>query len=614
VEGTIPAHGDLAFCRNAIADIYFNTRLNPATIQNTLSGTLTRNIKIEECNSGDIVRNENKGSVRQALAFVANVFKKLLGLKREAAAELADCEPIDYDLQVDSINNKSVVSVIPINLLAPAKFYQITVSGGTEGIKSINGIILDNSNSPVNPPSALPANQDYIFALKTQGVAGDETTGICDVEWIDLKVYRQPFTDPYLKEAEYRNDDLFTCAGKDTCNFDADYDQDPVTTGNQHIYQAVAKYSGSYTLKANYQWTRNDNFDPQKILDIYNNRGLCQAGDADKINRECLNNTDCAASSGDCNISLGDLSVDTDKVKNNSGRTYVTAKPVKDGQANLIIEAQAQGSTALPVQKSVRVYILMCENPWPSIKERFPVSSIINAYNFQTYYCRDAGAPGPEGDLPGAKILIPNIGNLNILENTDFEFGNLSNWISQAGSLWALEPVKSALTSEGWVINTSAGSLGSLTVNLGNAPKGILSSQAFIIEGDELKFRISGSNHQWPIVSKPDITDLANAPLGVTAVVLATKANPDDPFIIQMQATGDNTNIMRQIPWNVSAFATNRSCTSNADCNGNGTCDENGKCSPIIGIIYIYDNNAGGYIGFDDLKQFKDNSQIPIRY
>jgi len=440
--------------------------------------------------------------------------------------------------------------------------YRLSVIGGDLGVKNLTGGRLDNSTTPI------PDLQNYISAFKTRGTPGDLQSGICDVQWIDVKVYRQPFIDPAYRNSEYRSDDLFTCAGKDDCNLETDFDQDPDTSGNQHVYEAVAKFSGNFTLKATYQWSRNDNIDPQRAIEIY---------------------------------SPDDLAPDANKVKNIYGYTLTTAKPIKEATAQLVIEAQAEGSLASPVQRGFKVYLLLCENPWPSISEKFPISSIINAYNFQTYYCRDAGISGPEGDLPAARILAPDVKNLNVLENTDFEYGNLSSWTVLTGNIFDYQPIKSNLAEEGWIINTLYGIFSGTTYSFGNAPIGVLSSQAFLIEGNELKFKIGGSNNPWPadrMNSDINNTDsafeepgLLDIPLGVTAVTLDIReTTPGAIFYVRLQDTGDGTNLLREKSFDISAYQ--------------------GK----IGIIRVYDNNYDGYLSFDDLRQFKEGLAIPIRF
>jgi len=598
VEATVP-HQAEAFCRNGIIDIYFDSPIDSKTIEKIETDTLTRNINIESCTSGtlSLATDKNQGILSRSLAFIKNIVYKLFAYKTETLAALSDCTAFDnkdFYLHWGLVNDKTAVQLIPINLLEPEHYYRVRLSGGDTGIKNLNGINLDITNTPASD-SAFP--DDYIFEFKTMGSASDSQSGICNVDWIDTLVYRQPYTgtDFASRNAEYRSNDLFTCAGKDDCNLETDYDQDGNITGNQHIYQAIARYRGEFSLKADYQWSKNDSTDPDKAIEIYNQTSFCIAGDLAMLDQPCTSNAQCGTG-GICD--QGDISTDPYKVKNTNGYTYTTAKPVKEATANLVIEAKAQGSSATPVQQSFTVYLLLCENPWPSLAEKFPLSNLINTYNYHTYYCRDAGPPGPEGDLPAARILVPNIANLNILENTDFEYGNLSNWVDlQEGSIFASQPVKSKIAAEGWIINTAYRQLGKVSVYDGEVAEGKLQSQAFVIEGDELKFNLGGTND-------PNVK-----------VVFAVKSNPAGVFVDKNTETGTGSDLLIEKTIDLTPYTTARSCTSDSDCNGYGTCDtENGQCTPILGIIRIEDNSDTGHIDFDKLRQFKNGTQINLQY
>jgi hypothetical protein len=251
---------------------------------------------------------------------------------------------------------------------------------------------------------------------------------------------------------------------------------------------------------------------------------------------------------------------------------------------------------------------LLCENPWPSLSEKFPISSIINAYNFQTYYCRDAGKQeDTSDDLPAARWLSPETTNLNVLNNLDFEFGNLNNWLYFTGTAFNFQPVFTDITKKrtnvsaniqgSWWIGTFEKYRGNYWEQIsnvqGDSPVGVLSSQAFLIEGAELKFRVGGSQNSWPLPGVTQIIDInVNGDLipGVTAVILGVKDPQDSDFTVVNQATGQDTPTMRDVSFDVSGYQ--------------------GK----IGIIYIYDFNENGYINFDDLRQYLQGRQIPIKY
>lgn len=586
VQSTNPEDGDgmagkeaKAVCRNAKLNIFFDSEMN----QNTIN---KQNIKIGTCPENVVSKNviTKSGILKGTLAFIKNVVSKLFRIDRLATAQTLPCTLLteeQYDLEIDNdIFDTSKVSIVPEALLEPGIVYTVSIAGGDNGVQDIKGAILDYSNTP----RTVSGTEAYIYQFKTLGTPGDLQTGICDVQWIDIKVYRQEptveNTDPYLagRKSEIRNNDLFICAGKDNCKLVVDYDQDSGQSGNQHIYEAEAKYNYSLELRANYQWSKTDALDPQKVMSLYN---LEQTG--------------------------GDTEPDDYKVKNETGVTFTTAAPVKEAVAKLVIEAQAMGSRATPAQKEFIVYLLLCENPWPSINEKFPISSIINAFNFQTYYCRDAGRPGDTSDdLPAAKWLAPKEGNLKVLQNTDFEFGNLTYWVEWAGQAFQSQPVFRDLSLErgfasaniqgAWWLNTFERYRGNawekISTVQGNEPTGVLSSNAFVIEGDEIKFRIGGNYYPWPDSYLGQLVPYA-PPANVTAVILGIRGEGENDFTVKYKESGNNSTpfTMRDVSFEINST-------------------DIGK----TGIIYIYDNNTNGFISFDYLRQLNNGKAIPIRF
>jgi hypothetical protein len=606
VESVVPAHGSIDFCRNGIVDIYFDQQI--AT--NTLN---PQNLKLQVCTGTATVSQVKKGIVANVFSFVENLVSKLLGYQQTVLAENLNCDAYsdlaNYTLNARNIYDRTLATLTPAGLLDPAKIYRVRIS---RNVSNLEGGLLDNTGTGVNDSSG-----DYIFDFMTLGTSGEAKSGICNVEAVDVRVYRSPFfeTNPPLedRESEIRINDLFICAGKDNCLLQADYDQDPDRAGNQHIYEAVAKYRAGYSIKASYQWSKTDQFDPLKAISLY--------GPAD-------------------------INPDDYKVKNDTGIIYVTAANIKEAVAKLVVEAQAEGSFATPAQQEFLVYTLLCENPWPSINEKFPISNIINAYNFELYYCRDAGRPSDTSDdLPAARWLFPQVTSLNNLENTDFEKGLLSPWVDLTGDAFIHQPVYSDITKLRPSVNISSNLQGSWWINTaenyqgkywqsisdlpgqGNPPIGVMHSQGFLIEGDQLRFLVGGSQHDWPS-SVANIVELDDPSYGsdisgVTAAVLGIK---DDPALLNWKvaasATGQDLPQMREVTFDTSAYMTGRSCTSDSQCNGNGKCDcqgtcsaQNiGQCSAVTGIIYLYDNDTGGYISFDRLRQFKNGVEIPIRF
>lgn len=103
--------------------------------------------------------------------------------------------------------------------------------------------------------------------------------------------------------------------------------------------------------------------------------------------------------------------------KNVSGAGYLSARlRITDDEVNV------PSSEDLVIQGTANLTINVCENPWPSISSA-PFRDTDDSpelkgtsfekgpfFNFSVTYCRDAGDPGPDGDLPGMLInpVAPN--------------------------------------------------------------------------------------------------------------------------------------------------------------------------------------------------------------
>lgn len=196
---------------------------------------------------------------------------------------------------------------------------------------------------------------DYVFSFTTGGL-------ICDADYLRVSITHGQGANAATVVA---NRDLFTCVRNDCPNTD---DTDNATAGNQHFYLAEAvDLTGQVLSSYDYSWSDTD---PDDIVS---------------------HNT-----TANPNIII--------TANNKNGRATYNATAVPQiGFGNV-------GNVAN------RVYItnFICENPWPGISDwpwvddsANPDSSCnapIGCTNFDTHfqlmYCRDAGGPGADDDLP----------------------------------------------------------------------------------------------------------------------------------------------------------------------------------------------------------------------
>lgn len=171
---------------------------------------------------------------------------------------------------------------------------------------------------------------------------------------------------------------------------------------------------------------------------------------------------------------------------------------------------------------------------------------------------------------------------------TDFESGDLRGWKRKTGDAFNYQPTKGdnpTARNRGqisnhqgdWWIGTFEKYQGRASERPGSTqgdyPTGTLTSADFIIQGQTINFLIGGGNN--PI----------NKSSGPTAVVLIVNGE------MVRDATGQNSETMRRVVWNVS--------------------DLIGKTARIK----ILDKNSGGWghINVDDFNQIgADNNRIPF--
>lgn len=182
-----------------------------------------------------------------------------------------------------------------------------------------------------------PARSRYGVPLASEETFGF-TTGevICSIDRVSIWAIKGPLP----ATADETNIDIFLCAGRDDCGEDAVAG----TPGNQHTWIAEAYDAQNNPLSAEYHWTP---YDPQELF--------------------TLSGTE---------VSRVDATPD-----------------VRKGAASFEVGAHGEGMGAATT--TIAAVIELCENPWPN-----PPPLTDTDYDFSLWYCRDAGVPGPEGDLP----------------------------------------------------------------------------------------------------------------------------------------------------------------------------------------------------------------------
>ncbi len=194
------------------------------------------------------------------------------------------------------------------------------------------------------------------------------TTGdnICDIDRIKVNLSVGDGPNPTIVYDDVSSD-MFICAGRDDCR--RDYLQAVGNPGNQHHLEAIPidDVTGNELVSANFDWIWTE-YDPNSIFEL-------------------------------------------PTVRRTENYTNITGNPIN---GNGYVEIRAESNSGVDygsARKRVRETVFLCENPWPSIDDwpwgdnggnctTVSLGGTCQDTNFELYYCRDAGGPGPMDDLP----------------------------------------------------------------------------------------------------------------------------------------------------------------------------------------------------------------------
>lgn len=255
-------------------------------------------------------------------------------------------------LEVTGTHNSSAMFEVT-SFMEPNRTYRVRLVGDKN--------LSDDQKDGIQNDVGVAMNGDYTFTFSVG-------TDICKVEAVDIAV--MPPGTPIQK-------DLFTCAGRDDCPNDQlpPDSQNPGAPGNQHVYFARARDHRGFLLPATYSWQVSGD----DVISEFPDQGQ-----------------------------LG----------------FVTSKAT-NGEALVTVNAVAKPPTEGNAANSQDVEVFICDNPWPAI-DTFPYSDnsgnplacqpgqTCPYTNYSLLYCRDAGDPGLDGDLPSLQpsTAKPGTGDL----------------------------------------------------------------------------------------------------------------------------------------------------------------------------------------------------------
>ncbi|TSC56647.1 MAG: Uncharacterized protein G01um101418_271 [Parcubacteria group bacterium Gr01-1014_18] len=327
-------------CRNALIAAQFSERMN-------LADLTSNNIIVQ-------INNSNKpcGAVvgRSLLERIKDTLLSLGG--STTRAEDTFCT-VDGRLFVSNQGTHGMFRWKPDELMQGGSVYRVTIKGGRfdESRRNIRG--------GIKGAAGVSLAGDFVWEFKVK----DE---ICEIRSVDVEVSR------FNGDPSFAGFDFFRCGLRDDCLDDLYSERSglPVPE-NQHKYTPYAYDKDRQLIDANFSWVNSNG----TVLSI------CSEGSS-------------------CPVDLNASGVDGRLAKDDLAGGAAISTISKNGHALVTVLAQGPEGVGGSASKTIRIDSFMCQNPWPSSKT-FPFTDSGElATNFSFFYCRDAGGPGLEDDLP----------------------------------------------------------------------------------------------------------------------------------------------------------------------------------------------------------------------
>lgn len=387
-----PSVGAAKVCRNAIIGIPFSTIMDKATIsKNVLVFKATSSCSVVA--SALQAQTENLSFWHRIYNKVASLFgntyhyiARALNFEKEAIAESAiNYCPVAGFIGVKTESDKTVINFVPNDIMDANTNYFIVVKGqtnlddraaGQAGVLSskqigMNGggiFKLDNNGGVYPSGDYVLGNQtygnSYIWSFSTMDV-NNQTSGLCAVNSVAINPENYLFQSNTNDLTEVDND-----AAATNTIFDTVADSDKVYTAdalaaNKQILHPVDGYAWAW------EWSTAKNQDV-----FISNPAIPNM----LINKTLI------------------------KVANNK---IVDAKD--DITAKIVMAAGNLMSIGNGFSTTTTAHVFVCSNPWPAIdsngqwnpmkdKTSCVAGGSCNPFNYEFYYCRDAGDPNSKAD------------------------------------------------------------------------------------------------------------------------------------------------------------------------------------------------------------------------
>ncbi len=394
IINTYPVDKASDVCRNSIISINFNQRMMANSIDGNILVLEENN---DECssetyvltadNSGAIAYNNSikeknvwqkiKGMFVNSFVYVAKVFGQ--EVIASPSSDKIYCV-VPGRLEIESVSdNLSTVNFYPTQLLKADSRYFVIVKGdqnldSSSGVKNYRDIgfngsgyvaVTGGTRIEVDGSNDIKFNNLYfknsqIFDFKTLSV-NSSGSGICTVNYVEVTPSSYLFNN---LENDINENDINPMDD----SFNSAHDEDVV-----FYAKAYSENNQILATSSQYNWTWVWSVDNNQKIDFKTISSWSDSGNKRMI-------------------------------KVLEGVTFGEAKV----GAVVNLDAGSFTRDGNETAGSADVYILDCDNPWPSIQpngtwipwEDSNLTNTYNSYNYKLYYCRDSGEEGTGDDLP----------------------------------------------------------------------------------------------------------------------------------------------------------------------------------------------------------------------
>jgi len=381
-------------CRNGIIEINFDKRMDVLSLEGNVL-LLQELASGSECPNGTqkiagLSRDDIGDSYQQGFfATVKNIWKKswsqvakIFGKDTMAAdGDLVYCSIMGtFEVDHSNLDNTSIYFK-PVQLLQASSKYYVVVKGDEElnsqsGVKSFAGVAMNGkgfyggtdtnynsldwkeSDDGLFELSGKFYKNSYIWSFSTLS-SNTPGQGICTIEYLEVS------PDSYLFQ-DNKNDIKESDADARHSTFDSSRDKDKA-------YYVKAKTADNQIIGPSngYSWFYDWSINNTNVIEFNNDVVNWTATSSNRL----------------VQVKAGVL----------EGKSDVIAT-VKMDNGNIINSGNGKS-------RAVEAWVLVCKNPWPAFKSNgtwtpWVDTSSFNSYNYEFYYCRDAGVEGTIDDLP----------------------------------------------------------------------------------------------------------------------------------------------------------------------------------------------------------------------